>query len=328
VDHAAVPDKTGPVNLGHALASFADIYSPRIVGRVNDYDVRIAHAKGDHVWHVHEHTDEFFLVLEGRFDVSLRDPGGRERTVVLQKGEMFVVAKGTEHKPSSPGGAILMFEPGGTSSTGDRHEGEIPDHVESTTGRYISLPDVGPSLPGPGPSLAGASSSLAGASPEANVEGLGRASSRVAEELRRLGATAEVREMPESTRTATDAAAAVGCAVAQIVKSLVFRSVVSDEPVLVLVSGADRVDEGLLAQVVGEAVEQATGKFVRERTGYAIGGVPPVGHAQPVVTYLDGHLLDHALVWAAAGTPRAVFSIAPADLVRITSARVVAVARA
>jgi prolyl-tRNA editing enzyme YbaK/EbsC (Cys-tRNA(Pro) deacylase)/mannose-6-phosphate isomerase-like protein (cupin superfamily) len=286
----------GPVNLGDALASFADIYSPRIVGRVNDYDVRIAHAKGEHVWHVHEHTDEFFLVLEGRFDVSLRDPGGRERTVVLQKGEMFVVPKGTEHKPSSPGGAILMFEPRGTSSTGDRHEGEIPDHVESTTGHY--------------------------------AEGLGRSSSRVAEELRRLGATAEVREMPESTRTATDAAAAVGCAVAQIVKSLVFRSVVSDEPVLVLVSGADRVDEGLLAQVVGEAVEQATGKFVRERTGYAIGGVPPVGHAQPVVTYLDGHLLDHALVWAAAGTPRAVFSIAPADLVRITSARVVAVARA
>jgi prolyl-tRNA editing enzyme YbaK/EbsC (Cys-tRNA(Pro) deacylase)/mannose-6-phosphate isomerase-like protein (cupin superfamily) len=277
----------GPVNLGDALASFADIYSPRIVGRVNDYDVRIAHAKGEHVWHVHEHTDEFFLVLEGRFDVSLRDPGGRERTVVLQKGEMFVVPKGTEHKPSSPGGAILMFEPRGTSSTGDRHEGEIPDHVESTTGHY--------------------------------AEGLGRSSSRVAEELR---------EMPESTRTATDAAAAVGCAVAQIVKSLVFRSVVSDEPVLVLVSGADRVDEALLAQVVGEAVEQATGKFVRERTGYAIGGVPPVGHAQPVVTYLDEHLLDHALVWAAAGTPRAVFCIAPAELVRITSARVVAVARA
>ena len=286
----------GPVNLGDALASFADIYSPRIVGRVNDYDVRIAHAKGEHVWHVHEHTDEFFLVLEGRFDVSLRDPGGRERTVVLQKGEMFVVPKGTEHKPSSPGGAILMFEPRGTSSTGDRHEGEIPDHVESTTGHY--------------------------------AEGLGRSSSRVAEELRRLGATAEVREMPESTRTATDAAAAVGCAVAQIVKSLVFRSVVSDEPVLVLVSGADRVDEALLAQVVGEAVEQATGKFVRERTGYAIGGVPPVGHAQPVVTYLDEHLLAHALVWAAAGTPRAVFCIAPAELVRITSARVVAVARA
>ena len=120
------PVDAGPVNLADALASFADIYSPRIVGRVNDYDVRIAHAKGDHVWHVHEDTDEFFLVVEGRFDVSLREPDGGERTVVLQKGEMFVVAKGVEHRPSSPGGAILMFEPRGTSSTGDRHEGENP----------------------------------------------------------------------------------------------------------------------------------------------------------------------------------------------------------
>ncbi|MGO9660038.1 MAG: YbaK/EbsC family protein [Acidimicrobiales bacterium] len=157
---------------------------------------------------------------------------------------------------------------------------------------------------------------------------LSRASARVAEELRRLGAAADVREMPESTRTAAEAAAAVGCSVAQIVKSLVFRSLTADEAVLVLVSGADRVDEARLAQVVGEGVERATGKFVRERTGYAIGGVPPVGHAQTVATYLDEHLLDHTLVWAAAGTPRAVFSIAPTDLLRITSARVVAVATA
>jgi prolyl-tRNA editing enzyme YbaK/EbsC (Cys-tRNA(Pro) deacylase) len=132
--------------------------------------------------------------------------------------------------------------------------------------------------------------------------------------------------MPESTRTAAEAAAALGCDVAQIVKSLIFRSVVGDEAVLVLASGADRVDESRLAQVIGEQVEQATGKFVRARTGYAIGGVPPVGHSQPLVTYLDEHLLEHALVWAAAGTPRAVFSIEPADLLRITSAKVVAVA--
>jgi mannose-6-phosphate isomerase-like protein (cupin superfamily) len=122
-----------PVNLSHALASFSDIYSPRIVGRVNDYDVRIAHARGEHVWHVHEDTDEFFLVLEGTFDVSLREEG-QERTVRLRAGDIFVVPKGTEHKPSSAGGAILMFEPSGTVTTGDRHEGEIPDHVDSTTG--------------------------------------------------------------------------------------------------------------------------------------------------------------------------------------------------
>ena len=91
-------------------------------------------------------------------------------------------------------------------------------------------------------------------------------------------------------------------------------------------SGADRVDEARLAEVVGQAVERATGKFVRDRTGYAIGGVPPVGHAERLVAYLDEHLLDHALVWAAAGTPRAVFPIEPAELVRITSARVVNVA--
>ena len=125
-----------PVNLNQALATFTDIYSPRIVGRVNDYDIRIAHARGEHVWHVHDHTDEFFLVLDGRFDIALRDADG-ERTVSLAPGEIFVVPRGTEHKPSSPGGAILMFEPSGTSTTGDRHEGEIPGYVNSTTGQHI-----------------------------------------------------------------------------------------------------------------------------------------------------------------------------------------------
>jgi mannose-6-phosphate isomerase-like protein (cupin superfamily) len=118
-----------PVNLSQALAAFSDVYSPRIVGRVNDYDIRIAHVLGEHVWHVHEQTDEFFLVLDGQFDVALREGGG-ERTVTLHAGEVFVVPKGTEHRPSSPGGSILMFEPSGTLTTGDRHEGDIPAHVE------------------------------------------------------------------------------------------------------------------------------------------------------------------------------------------------------
>jgi mannose-6-phosphate isomerase-like protein (cupin superfamily) len=126
-----------PVNLNQALASFEDIYSPRIVGRVNDYDVKIAHASGEHVWHVHDHTDEFFLVLDGAFDITLRDGDG-ERTVRLGPGDIFVVPRGTEHKPSSSGGAILMFEPSGTLNIGDRHEGEIPAYVDSTTGRAIS----------------------------------------------------------------------------------------------------------------------------------------------------------------------------------------------
>jgi mannose-6-phosphate isomerase-like protein (cupin superfamily) len=126
-----------PVNLTSALASFDDVYSPRIVTRMNDYDVRIAHALGEHVWHVHDETDEFFLVLDGRFDISLRGADGSETTVVLNQGDVFVVPRGTEHKPSSPGGSILMFEPSGTSTTGDRHEGEVPDHVDSTTGHEL-----------------------------------------------------------------------------------------------------------------------------------------------------------------------------------------------
>ncbi|MGW0661831.1 cupin domain-containing protein [Streptodolium elevatio] len=128
-----------PVNLTAALASFDDVYSPRIVARMNDYDVRIAHTLGDHVWHVHEDTDEFFLVLDGRFDIAMRDADGNERTVVLTKGDTFVVPKGTEHKPTSPGGSILMFEPSGTATTGNRHEGDIPDHVDSTTGHDLAL---------------------------------------------------------------------------------------------------------------------------------------------------------------------------------------------
>jgi mannose-6-phosphate isomerase-like protein (cupin superfamily) len=125
-----------PVNLQAALSSFDEIYSPRIVTRMNDYDVRIAHAMGEHVWHVHEDTDEFFLVLDGQFNIALREDGA-ERVVSLQQGDVFVVPKGTEHKPSSPGGSILMFEPSGTMSTGDRHEGDIPAHVHSTAGHDL-----------------------------------------------------------------------------------------------------------------------------------------------------------------------------------------------
>jgi mannose-6-phosphate isomerase-like protein (cupin superfamily) len=126
-----------PLNLTAALASFDEVYSPRIVARVNDYDVRIAHARGEHVWHVHEDTDEFFLVLDGQFEVAIRDSTGAETTVLLRLGDVYVVPKGTEHKPSSSGGSILMFEPRGTVTTGDRHEGDIPGHVDSTTGHEL-----------------------------------------------------------------------------------------------------------------------------------------------------------------------------------------------
>ncbi|MDI2131487.1 cupin domain-containing protein [Yinghuangia seranimata] len=130
-------DDRAPVNLTTALASFDEVYSPRIVARVNDYDVRVAHTLGEHVWHVHEDTDEFFLVLDGRFDIALRDADGGERVVELHRGDTFVVPRGTEHKPSSPGGSILMFEPTGTPTTGDRHDGDVPAHVHSTVGKAL-----------------------------------------------------------------------------------------------------------------------------------------------------------------------------------------------
>ena len=115
-----------PLNLNEALASFDDVYSPRIVAHMNDYDVRIAHTRGEHVWHVHDDTDEFFLVLDGRLEIARRDAEGRETAGRASDGRHVRRPRGTEHKPSSPGGAILAFEPSGTSTTGDRHEREIP----------------------------------------------------------------------------------------------------------------------------------------------------------------------------------------------------------
>ncbi|MBQ0893318.1 cupin domain-containing protein [Micromonospora sp. U56] len=125
-----------PIDLAVALAGFDQLWSPRIVTRVNDYDVRVAKVAGEHVWHVHDHTDEFFLVLDGELRIALRDGDG-ERTVVLPRGAVYVVPRGTTHRPSSVDGAsILMFEPSGTSSVGDRHD-EIPEHVDATTGHAL-----------------------------------------------------------------------------------------------------------------------------------------------------------------------------------------------
>jgi prolyl-tRNA editing enzyme YbaK/EbsC (Cys-tRNA(Pro) deacylase) len=158
------------------------------------------------------------------------------------------------------------------------------------------------------------------------MDALAGSEARVAEELNRLGITSEVRVMPASTRSAAEAAAALGCDVSQIVKSLIFRSIKSDEPILVLASGANRVDENRLAEIVQAPVQRATAEFVRARTGYAIGGVPPVAHLERIDAYLDEHLLSHLVVWAAAGSPRAVFSLTPTELVRVTEATVVALA--
>jgi len=147
---------------------------------------------------------------------------------------------------------------------------------------------------------------------------------RVAQALRAAGLDAEITEFSESTRTAEEAAAAVGAQVGQIVKSLVFMA--DGRPILALVSGAHKADTKKLEQSAGGPISRANAEQVRKATGFAIGGVPPVGHAQSLTTYCDAALLQYPVVWAAAGTPNAVFPIAPRDLVRISSARVIELA--
>lgn len=153
--------------------------------------------------------------------------------------------------------------------------------------------------------------------------GLQPSARKVQEALAAAGFSNRVVELPDSTRSAAEAAAAVGCTVAQIAKSLVFRGATSGRAVLVIASGAHRVDEARLAAELGEGVEKADAEFVREQTGFAIGGVPPVGHA--LAALVDEALLAHGEIWAAAGHPKAVFRLTPAELVAMTRGRVVRV---
>jgi prolyl-tRNA editing enzyme YbaK/EbsC (Cys-tRNA(Pro) deacylase) len=151
------------------------------------------------------------------------------------------------------------------------------------------------------------------------------AAQRVQDALQALGLDSQVRHMPNSTRTAEEAAAACGCAVGQIVKSLVFRGASSGKPYLLLVSGAHRVDEQAATAQLGEGLQRPDAKYVREVTGFAIGGIPPLGHATPVETLMDEALLGYDLIWAAAGTPDAVFPIAPQRLATAIQARIIRV---
>ena len=149
---------------------------------------------------------------------------------------------------------------------------------------------------------------------------------QVQDALRTLDLDAEVRELPASTRTARQAAATLGCEVRQIAKSLLFRAVDSDRAVLVVASGSNRVDERALAEIVGERVELAHPDWVRVVTGYSVGGVPPLAHASAVEIFLDEELMPLDMMWAAAGTPRAVFRLTPGELLHITRGRVVPIA--
>ncbi len=148
---------------------------------------------------------------------------------------------------------------------------------------------------------------------------------KVQRALDQFGLTLEVVELPGSTRTAVEAARAIGTTVSQIAKSLIFRAVDSGRAVLVIASGTNRVNEETIGTRLGERITKGDADFVRDRTGFVIGGVPPAGHDQPLVVFIDQDLLKFDEIWAAAGTPHAVFRLTPAALVKIAGGEVMAV---
>jgi prolyl-tRNA editing enzyme YbaK/EbsC (Cys-tRNA(Pro) deacylase) len=157
------------------------------------------------------------------------------------------------------------------------------------------------------------------------MQSLSTSARKVQAALDSFGLDCRVQELPSSTRTAKEAAQALGCRVSQIVKSLVFMGARTRKPLLLLVSGSNRVDEAKLAALIGEPVKKAGPDFVREKTGFVIGGVPPLGQVERLETFIDRDLLEHETLWAAAGTPRAVFRLRGSDLLTITAGRVIAV---
>jgi prolyl-tRNA editing enzyme YbaK/EbsC (Cys-tRNA(Pro) deacylase) len=155
-----------------------------------------------------------------------------------------------------------------------------------------------------------------------NAKPLSSSAQIVQNKLIELGYPNRVVEMSDSTRSAAEAAQAVGCGVEQIVKSIIFKAGSSGKAVLVAASGSNRVDEKKVRALLGETIKKADADFVRQQTGYAIGGVPPLGHANPSIVFIDQDLLQYAEIWAAAGTPFAVFKLTPDELVKLTGGTV------
>ncbi len=148
---------------------------------------------------------------------------------------------------------------------------------------------------------------------------------KVQDKLKNLGFSIEVVELEATTRTSAEAAQAVGCKVEQIAKSLIFQTRVTHRPILVIASGPNRVNEKKIAELISEPIGKADADFVRQHTGFAIGGVPPVGHLEKLEIFIDEDLLQYGEIWAAAGSPHAVFKLTPSDLVKMTGGRVTAV---
>jgi prolyl-tRNA editing enzyme YbaK/EbsC (Cys-tRNA(Pro) deacylase) len=147
----------------------------------------------------------------------------------------------------------------------------------------------------------------------------------VQDALKALGFINEVMELQTTTRTSAEAAQAVGCRVEQIAKSIVFQARQTDKPILVIASGPNRVNEKNIEALISEPIGKADANFVRQRTGFVIGGVPPVGHLEKIEIFIDEDLLKYDEIWAAAGTPNAVFKLTPSDLVKMTGGRVISI---
>lgn len=150
---------------------------------------------------------------------------------------------------------------------------------------------------------------------------LSNSAQRVQEYLHARGFSFQVKELPDSTRTAQEAADTIGCNLGQIAKSLVFKDKNSDRPILVIASGINRVSVDKIQNSENLTLSKAKGKFIKEKVGYAIGGIPPVGHNEPLCTYLDVDLQNYETIWAAAGTPFAVFNLKPDDLSTLTQGK-------
>ena len=155
------------------------------------------------------------------------------------------------------------------------------------------------------------------------MDKLGSSAKKVQKFLEDLGLKGRVVELPDSTRTAIQAAEAIGCGVEQIVKSLVFKTSDSNMPILVVASGMNHVNEKMIAALCGEPIEKADAEFVKKQTGFSIGGVPPAGHIEKITTFIDEDLLKFDQVWAAAGTPHAVFPLTSDELVNLTDGKIV-----
>lgn len=154
---------------------------------------------------------------------------------------------------------------------------------------------------------------------------LKKSAEKVQAVLNELGFELNVVELPNSTRTAQEAANTIGCSVSQIAKSLIFKGKTSQKPILIIANGTNKVNEKSIKEIIGEKLSKADADYVLEHTGYAIGGIPPIAHKNPIKTFIDEDLMNHQEIWAAAGTPNAVFKLTPTILEEITKGSVICV---